>query len=99
MQTKIPQELQARLKFDKPHTEVGEPAQLVKIEYAEHPCIHCGVVIEQEKYTVRKYQSPRPHWRKSCENCKLWMDPTTGKYSLTTHEANSLFRELFCKKK
>ena len=99
MDVKIPPELKQRMTFKTLQNEEAAHPTLVDIEFPDKPCDHCGKLIQKEHYNLRQYQTPYPHWKEQCQNCKLYKNPTTGNYSLTLNEANTLFKELLAKRK
>lgn len=68
------------------------PVVITKVKVAGSDCSDCGKWCEQgQRQELKKYLSPKPHWRKRCVNCNLFLNPETGKYDIEPTRATSVY--------
>lgn len=68
-----------------------EPEHLrpVKVEHVAD-CEDCGRTdVLNRTVLIQKNETPYPHWRKHCKNCKWYEDPDTGIWrDISSNELN-----------
>jgi hypothetical protein len=72
-----------------------DPDQIENIKHDPRPCEDCDLLIENRHIQHRLHESPRRHFRRKCLNCKLYYNPETDKYDLTSKDVLAVFRRVF----
>lgn len=71
------------------------PIELIKKKQPEHPCEDCGKMVTNRCVHSKLLQSPKPHWRHTCNVCRMTKNPDTGKFSINFSNAQSFFVDYF----
>lgn len=62
----------------------------------KNPCADCGKAVPQNRAVIgRIYQTPRPHWRHSCNICRLTYNPQTGVFDINNKSVHAFFIEFY----
>jgi hypothetical protein len=95
MDKQIPREILDRLEYD---TRKEREDVIVRIKPIETDCEYCGQTVQGREETIRKHQTPTPHWRKRCITCGLYWNPETLKYDLDSIQVLAFFRSKYTTK-
>ena len=91
----IPSEILDRITWSKRGNLQGDPEYVENIAHEPQPCEDCDLLIENRHIQHRLHESPRKHFRRKCLNCKLYYNPETDKYDLTSKDVLAVFRRVF----
>lgn len=70
-----------------------------KINHSPKPCEDCGMIVTDRTVTSRKHSIPHHHWRKSCSACKMYFNPKSGKWDISSTQLAQYYRHLTRKNK
>jgi hypothetical protein len=69
--------------------------QILKVHCQSIDCPDCGQHCEGgRRVEIKRYFAHGGSWRKQCMNCKLFRDPRTGKFTLTSKLSSAVYQGL-----
>ena len=90
----IPDWLQQRLVWRKPKKDEEGAYPVLEKVLQDSPCESCGKLCKTLRVEhIRKNKIPVPHWRRHCNICKLYLNPTTNQYDLTAQKVSNFYNE------
>jgi hypothetical protein len=89
----IPKDILNRLEFKTSKKEPALGPVLRKVNPIEKPCDDCGKIVldRRVRLSVNRSKLTKPHVKHHCQACKLYKNPTTGKFDMTFQEINRHF--------
>jgi len=97
----IPKEILDRLILRTRPTEDENTVYPSEVELKHEPkqCDDCERTVTDRRTAIKLYETPYPHWRNVCLNCKKIKNPDSGEYNLTDKQAITVFRRRIARKK
>jgi hypothetical protein len=63
--------------------------RIIALKNTQTTCEDCGDCVESRRIEHQKILHPKPHWRKWCSGCNLYLNPLTMTYNLPSQYALS----------
>jgi hypothetical protein len=81
---KIPQEIAQRLQWKDNKKMDGDPDQIMSIDHPKLPCEDCDKLVAGRTIDIKGSldRQTYPHFAWYCNNCKMFKDPVTQKYTI-----------------
>lgn len=73
------------------------PVRVREIISTPQVCEDCGLVCVERRVEIKKCFHPIVHWRRTCNTCKLSMDPETKKFTVDTKTSYNFFKLYYSK--
>ena len=95
MKELIPKEILDRITWKHDAKMPRSPKAIKKLEYDPKPCEDCGqtVVDRRIRISIAQNNQTVPHQKRQCQVCKLYKNPTTGKFDCTFQDINNHFQK------
>ena len=72
--------------------------EVKKLKNTVRKCDYCDDLVKNQVINKRVLFHPEPHWRETCNSCKMTRNPETGKFDIKDIKVAAFFITYFSKR-